>query len=263
MGPSGTSVTLDDTVLTNIREATTSRTATSLGSSPRNQQAVSRASRPADCTPELPNTASTMEEQAREHRRLFRSRRSMHTREHNFEPPKASLLTTVTQTSRNPYKGKGKRRIIRGARQPARVTWKKSCVCLKNVSQKRKPSAVEKMDLAKMGLGLAELKFDYDGDAEHIHSVLMNQFPQLENCGGYTLLRLNDNSHDLVEIDYPAKGMTVPYLKDILNQAKLYIRPLQKNITADMHQVMSITIYSFAIQLLQYVAAYLRNYKHA
>ena len=161
--PSGASVTLDDAVLTNTREATTRRTATSLGSLPLNQQAVPIASRPADCTrPELSNTAATMEEQAREHRRLFRSRRSMQTREHNFEPPKASIRTTLT---RNSYKGKGKRRIICGARQPARVTWKKSCVCLKNVSQKRKPSALEKMDLAKMGLGLAELNFDYDGDA--------------------------------------------------------------------------------------------------
>ena len=93
-------------------------------------------------------------------------------------------------------------------------------------------------------------------DAEHIHSVLMTQFPQLENCGGYTLLRLNDNSHDLVAIDYPAKGMTVPYLKDILNQAKLYIRPLQKNITdKDMHQVM-LTSYLFATAVVKYICSY-------
>ena len=104
----------------------------------------------------------------------------MQTKEHNFEPPKASIRSTLTQTSRNSYKGKGKRRVICSARQRARVTWKKSCVCLKNASQKRNPSALEKMDLAKMGLGLAELNFDYDGDAEHIHSVLMTQFPQLE-----------------------------------------------------------------------------------
>ena len=84
-----------------------------------------------------------------------------------------------------------------------------------------------------MGLGLAELSFDHDGDGEHIHSVLIGQFPQLETCGGYTLLRLNDNSHDLMEIEYPSKGMNVSYLKDILNQAKLYIRPLQKSITEE------------------------------
>ena len=70
--------------------------------------------------------------------------------------------------------------------------------------------------------------------------MLVSQFSQLDTCGGYTLLRLNDNSHDLIEIEYPAKGMTVPYLKDILNQAKLYVRPLQKNIVKeDSHQVSS------------------------
>lgn len=94
------------------------------------------------------------------------------------------------------------------------------------------------MELARMGLGLAELVFDFNGDAEHIHSVLLYQFPQLKACGGYTLMRLKDNSYDLVEIEYPAKGLNVSYLKDILNQAKLYIRPLQRNIEDDIsHKV--------------------------
>ena len=52
----------------------------------------------------------------------------------------------------------------------------------------------------------------------------------LEDCGGYTLLRLAENSHNMVEIEGPDGGMTVSFLKDILNQAKLYIRPLQKDI---------------------------------
>ena len=89
------------------------------------------------------------------------------------------------------------------------------------------------MELARLGLGLAELVFDFNGDAEHIHFVLLNQFPQLEACGGYTLMRLKENSYDLVEIEYPAKGLNVSYLKDILNQAKLYVRPLQRSIAEE------------------------------
>ena len=59
--------------------------------------------------------------------------------------------------------------------------------------------------------------------------------PVLERCGGYTLLRLAENSHSMVEIEGPEAGTSVAYLKDILNHAKLYIRPLQKDITeADM-----------------------------
>ena len=45
-----------------------------------------------------------------------------------------------------------------------------------SIHQEHKPSAVEKMELAKMGLGLAELSFDYDEDGEHIHSVLVSHF---------------------------------------------------------------------------------------
>ena len=164
-----------------------------------------------------------------EYRQLFgfsRRRTAFHT-SHNFEPPKACVSSRQVR-----YKGKGKRAVNEWTVKP--TAWKKSCICLKSIHQDCKPSAVEKMELAKLGLGLAELSFDHDGDADHIHSVLVGRFPQLESCGGYMLLRLNDNSHDLIEIEFPAKGMTVPYLKDILNQAKLFIRPmrpLQKNIT--------------------------------
>ena len=87
------------------------------------------------------------------------------------------------------------------------------------------------MELARMGLGLSEAIFNTDGDAEHIHRVLLEKFPVLESCGGYTLLRLAENSHSMMEIEGLDSGMTVPYLKDILNQAKLYIRPLQKDIS--------------------------------
>ena len=95
-----------------------------------------------------------------------------------------------------------------------------------------KPSSEEKIELARIGLGLkSNIAFNSDGDAQHIHSVLMSEFPVLSKCGGYTLLRLAENSHNMVEIESPDNGITVQYLKDILNQAKLYIRPLQKDIT--------------------------------
>ena len=72
-----------------------------------------------------------------------------------------------------------------------------------------------------MGLGLSEAVFNSDDDAEHIHQVLLEKFPVLESCGGYTLMRLAENFHSMVEIEGPDSGMTVSYLKDILNQAKL------------------------------------------
>ena len=76
--------------------------------------------------------------------------------------------------------------MANASRQSGSNVWKKSTICLSDKDQVCKPLAEEKMVLAKMGLGLAELVFDFDGDAEHIHFVLLGQFPHLEACGGYT-----------------------------------------------------------------------------
>lgn len=44
---------------------------------------------------------------------------------------------------------------------------------------------------------------------------------------------VSENSRDLVAIEGPDGGVTVTFLKDILRQAKLYIRPLQCDIPED------------------------------
>lgn len=91
------------------------------------------------------------------------------------------------------------------------------------------------MILAKAGLGLKELIFSNDGDALHIHHVIMEAFKGLEKAGGYTLLRLGTNSTKLLAIEPPKGGMNVRYLKDILKSAKLFIRPLQSDINVADH----------------------------
>ena len=40
-------------------------------------------------------------------------------------------------------------------------------------------------------------------------------------------MRVSENSRSLVAIEGPTGGVDVPFLKDILRQAKLYVRPLQ------------------------------------
>ena len=132
-----------------------------------------------------------------------------------FKDSKASL----------PSKQKGK--ATGRMKKPGRTTWKKECVCLLDSQQTCKPSPKEKMELAKMGLGLCELTFNASRNADHIHCVIIDKFPVLDNIGGYTLLRLGENSRNLIEIETPEGGLSVTYLKDILNQAKLFVRPLQ------------------------------------
>ena len=66
-----------------------------------------------------------------------------------------------------------------------------------------------------------------------LQDTLLASYPVLRDCGGYTLLRLGSGSRSLVEIEGPDTGITVPYLRDILNQDKLYIRPLQCDISEE------------------------------
>jgi len=84
-----------------------------------------------------------------------------------------------------------------------------------------------------MGLGLKKLTFNAAGDSQHIHDIIVSNFPVLDSCGGYALLRLKENSKKLVPIDSPDCGITGPFLKDILRQAKLYICPLQCDVSAE------------------------------
>ena len=68
-----------------------------------------------------------------------------------------------------------------------------------------------------MGLETKCLVFSLEGNVHHVHhvhSVIMKEWPVLENCGGYTLLRLAENSHSLVEIEPPLSGhINVQFLK--------------------------------------------------
>ena len=139
-------------------------------------------------------------------------------------------------------RAKAPRKGHKGIGSGGKKTWKKQCICLRDKEQEWKPNSEEKMQLARMGLGLSEIIFDCGGDADSIHRAILHKFPVLDICGGYSLLRLAENSHSLVEIVGPEGGLTVPYLKDILNQAKLYIRPLQKDIQEEDMETYSLTM---------------------
>lgn len=96
-------------------------------------------------------------------------------------------------------------------------------LCLRYTDQTKPPDTEEKMKLTQMGLGFKEMKFDTDGDALHIHSVILGSYPELDFCGGYILMRLGSGSSELVTIEPPRGGLNVI-------SAKLFIRPLQRDI---------------------------------
>ncbi len=131
-------------------------------------------------------------------------------------------------------KRKGSCLSVQSAKKRGRgSTWKKGTYLPSLTDQTKGPDCSEKIELAKLGLGMKVLSFNCDGDALHIHNVLMTTLKQLQGCGGYTLIILAPNSTDLIEIESPRGGMSVSYLKDIVKSAKLFVRPLQSDVPDD------------------------------
>ena len=85
------------------------------------------------------------------------------------------------------------------------------------------------------GLGEKRITLLMDSGSYEIHEELQSQFPQLRNCGGFELCRLADGGggRGLYAIPSPKNGYTVAYLRAVLHHAKVFIRPLQKDITVD------------------------------
>ena len=127
-------------------------------------------------------------------------------------------------------KGKAPAKASLTKKLAKKTFWVKEAICLRYMDQTKAYDTEEKMKLAQMGLGFKELKFDNEGDAFDIHSTLLSAYPHLKDCGGYCLMRLRSGSSELVTIESPKSGFTMKYLKDILKTAKLFIRPLQKDI---------------------------------
>ena len=124
--------------------------------------------------------------------------------------------------------------FLASQKRPKLTYWTKETICLRYTDQGKAPDTEEKMKLAQMGLGFKELKFDTEGDAFHIHSTLLSAYPEIEDCGGYTLMRLGCGSNELVTIESPKDGLNVRYLRDILKSAKLFVRPLQRDIEIEV-----------------------------
>ena len=102
-------------------------------------------------------------------------------------------------------------------------------MCLRSKDAVKIPDVQEKIALAKLGLTVKEVKFDIDGDAWHFNAIMKEAFPELQSTGGYSLLRVG-TANNLIVIDPPKGGFNIRYLKDIVQSAWLYVRPLQSDI---------------------------------
>ena len=120
----------------------------------------------------------------------------------------------------------------------ANRTWTAQFFCLADRHQTKIPNASTKQILHNAGLGLKKIKLQLNDSeeqvAEKILSADLNEenetlgFPQLGDGGGYELLQCMSNCRQLSLISCQ---WSVKELKANLGQSKIYIRPIQQNLS--------------------------------
>ena len=84
------------------------------------------------------------------------------------------------------------------------------------------------------GLGQRDVAFLEFGGSSEFHPELLEAFPKLKQAGGYELLRTSEHSNkELAVIPPPSGGYTAQYLKAVVSQAKVYVRPLQHSLSLE------------------------------
>ena len=108
-------------------------------------------------------------------------------------------------------------------------------ICLAKTDQSKAASAFEKYELIAAWLGKKCIRLPEDGYSAELHADLIDAFPKLMDGGGYELLRVSDSgrSKGLEMIPVPSGGYTASYLKDVAQQAKIYIRPIQRHLSLE------------------------------
>ena len=112
-------------------------------------------------------------------------------------------------------------------------TWTHTFVCLSSASQDTLSDGQERAELQIAGLGEKRITLCSYSDAQDIYHELTYQFPKLADSGGFELLRVPEGGKQLDVIASPPNGYTVSYLRAVVHHAKIYIRPLQKDLSLE------------------------------
>ena len=134
-------------------------------------------------------------------------------------PSGSSRMTRSKRKRYSPYEKK-----------QAMLTWTHKFVCLGNTLCETVPSGHEKYTLKCADLGEKKLVFRLNGNYSHLKEVIFQAFPLLDKAGGFELMRTEGPySRKLVEIDSKFL-VSVAKLKEFIEQARVYVRPLQADI---------------------------------
>ena len=85
--------------------------------------------------------------------------------------------------------------------------------------------------LINAGLGKKRITIVECGDSTDMHEEILSSFPALKAAGGHELMRIGERHRNKLEvIPVHLQGYTPHYLKEVARQAKIYIRPLQRDL---------------------------------
>lgn len=103
-----------------------------------------------------------------------------------------------------------------------------------------------KVQLLEAGIGEKKITFEKKGSCSYFHDKLLATFPKLQDRGGYELLRTQYRSTTKLEILSPraAAGYNVFDLKEAVASAKIYVRPLQKDLDLKSLKVKQLSLVS-------------------
>lgn len=160
------------------------------------------------------------------------------------QPPRCqSLQNPISTSSRlsslfnwNPSSNNvGEKRKSRvNNRKKKLQTWTHTFVCLSNTNQEVMPDGQERAELQIAGLGEKRVTLLADADTSDISLELSFQFPKLSSAGGFELLRSPEGGGKVLDIiPSPESGYNASYLKAVVHHAKIYIRPLQQDLSLE------------------------------
>ena len=150
--------------------------------------------------------------------------------------PRSCLSSLFNWKPRNTFVGKRKMQG-NGARKSKRKRmqmWTHTFVCLAKTQQDILPDGEERAILQIAGLGEKRISLFASSEAHEIYQELLVAFPKLSEAGGFELLRVPEGGGKQLDvIAAPESGYSVSYLKAVIHHAKIYIRPLQQDLSLD------------------------------
>lgn len=125
-----------------------------------------------------------------------------------------------------------RKHLTTAKRQKKTAKWSHNFVCLANTQAEFLPDGAERSTLQIAGLGEKKITLDAYADSQEIYYDLLSNFPRLRDAGGFELMRTSEGGGKRLEvIAVPDSGYDVPFLKAVVHHAKIYIRPLQNNLS--------------------------------